>query len=1076
MLALNGLAQDVVELVAPSTEDQVICGAGYVTLTATSSISNPNLEFEWFTATNGTQPVFLGSLDGSTGRSQFITSFLVADRRYAVRVRIGNSVSPYVYVQAEILNEAVVVQRPEIQLCGEAYLEAETDMDSIASYQWQILVPDEFGESFFQSLSTESADSSILIAVEAGFYRVVVTDSVGCSAISREMEVTSDPVVEFISSTFTCYDPLIPGDDLVTLESNGRAFTEYQWEESLDSVTFTPVGNTKSIDVSKPTAQLYDTAYYRLTITEQNCSNDTTIAVYWRPYPEGEISHLNPAIGTDDFFYCGADAEPTRTLQFSSTYSNLKVEWMSINYSEFFTLDAFKSFSGEDGVSDYFQAKAMLGAGISERIIGDGDEVVLNQNDGNPFQIDGGLLFATITDTIAGCIGYSNAIFADAPFPFPLIGNKLAYDYPAGVNYVPACTGDELTFTSYDNTADSYAWLEYDEVSDTYTEVDSDATFSITVDENFSGGVYYLEVTKNGCTGLSEEFVVASADPPSVGITNVEDNEALACNDIPSVLLYGEGSDDVLEYQWYYSIDDVTYVPAPGDSTNSFYQATLDGYYTLSASNAFCSAETSPVYVEIPDSSDPDFVEAGIEGAFEYCEGDIIEISSDYERSSSTAYFWYYSFFLLDEEDVTIELVELGGSSSPDLTIDTRAIGTDLTEPLILYFYSLVLDGECIVGSANTPFAVRINPNPIIELQFADMPSSSEMFFCGDGDISVDVDVTNLSVVDFNDLSFTWRRYNPSEGIYDSLAGATSSSYTISQPGRYQCIASTADNTCFSISNDLDVLTLPTQIAGETLYCFGNDIFLQVNQGLLPDLSVFDFQWYYSGDSTDFEPISGETDPELLIGVEESLYGPGFFYFEVSYDGCVDVSEVLEVIENQNSFTSSLEVGTTQTKGIPFEASVILDEVEDGVTFMWEPAEFISFENNSKAVFKLPENYQSDSITIRVSVISENGCDVNHSVVVSLEEISEITFSKFISPNGDGLNDYFEIRGLNSQLENELQVIDAWGNKLFSFKNYFNQAQESERLINSLKGEGVYYYLFKVDGEVMKGSFYFKNK
>lgn len=1068
------VAQDDVSLVAPTSEDQIICGAGYITFTATSSIDNDALQFEWYESFGDNQLQFLGTLDGSTGRSQFITSFLITDKEFAVRVKLGTLFSPFVFVNAEVLNEATIIQQPEIQLCGEVYLQVDTNMDSIEHHQWQILVPDEFGQSFFQDLTTESSDSIVLVALETGFYRAVVTDSTGCRAISSEVEVTSDPVVEFINSAIQCYDPAIAGSDLITLTSDyGRSFTEYVWEESLDSVNFTFVSNTQSIDVSKPTAQAFDTAYYRLTITEQNCSNDTTIAVYWRPPPVGSISHMDMAIAKNDFFFCDTDAAAMKTLTFESTSPNIVVQWFSINYSEHLSLASLKSYSGENGPEAYLNFKDMSGLQFTENLLGAADEVILEQKDGNPFQVDGGLIYAIITDTISNCTSVTNGIFADSAFPFPIYGGKLAYDYEPGVDFVPACLGDELEFTSYDETADAYVWLELDEAAGVFTEIDNDATLNIIVDESYEGGTYFLEVTKNGCTGLSEGFNVLAVNPPTVEITNVEE-QAISCSEIPSILLFGKGGEDVVAYQWYYSIDDVNFVLAPGDSSNHFYTATLNGYYKLEASNGFCLAETSSVYVEIPDGVDPNFIEVTLEGQSTYCEGDEVTIKCNYS-GNNVGYFWYYSFLQLDGGDPSIELVELGGTSQPELTLDSKIFGSDLSEPLNLYFYILVIDGDCIYGSADIPFVMSINPSPNIGVVFPDTPLINEVLFCGNDVVNQEVEINNLSNVNISDLSYLWTRYNPEIDDYDTLPNASGTQYTITEPGRYRSVAITSDNSCSSISNSLDVLQLPAEIIGDTLYCQGNDITIQADQAFAPDLSIYTYQWFYSSTGVDFVSIANENSFELTIGEEDALYGPGFFYYEANYELCVATSDTLEISENENSFGTVFSVGTTHVKGIPFQASVSIEDGIGNVSFAWEPSEYMSFTDGPNAVFNFPETYPSQNATIQVLLSVENGCEVLHDQLITFEEGRNLTFSKFISPNGDGLNDVFRINGLDDQVPNQLKVIDSWGNELFSYSNYYNQTQESAMLVNSLKGEGVYYYIFSEDGNAVKGSFYLKN-
>ncbi|MFN0255901.1 DUF7507 domain-containing protein [Pedobacter ureilyticus] len=68
----------------------------------------------------------------------------------------------------------------------------------------------------------------------------------------------------------------------------------------------------------------------------------------------------------------------------------------------------------------------------------------------------------------------------------------------------------------------------------------------------------------------------------------------------------------------------------------------------------------------------------------------------------------------------------------------------------------------------------------------------------------------------------------------------------------------------------------------------------------------------------------------------------------------------------------------------------------------------------------------------------------------------ELLIPNLFTPNGDGNNDAFEILGLNQYANNELVIVNRWGNELFRTKNYQNN-WTGEGL-----NEGTYYYLLRV--------------
>ena len=76
------------------------------------------------------------------------------------------------------------------------------------------------------------------------------------------------------------------------------------------------------------------------------------------------------------------------------------------------------------------------------------------------------------------------------------------------------------------------------------------------------------------------------------------------------------------------------------------------------------------------------------------------------------------------------------------------------------------------------------------------------------------------------------------------------------------------------------------------------------------------------------------------------------------------------------------------------------------------------------------------------------------------------------SPDGDGVNDVFEIRGLSNYPGNKLYIFNRWGNLIYSATDYDNSwkgvGKNGEPLI-----DGTYYYVFepKNGKESMKGYF-----
>jgi gliding motility-associated-like protein len=98
--------------------------------------------------------------------------------------------------------------------------------------------------------------------------------------------------------------------------------------------------------------------------------------------------------------------------------------------------------------------------------------------------------------------------------------------------------------------------------------------------------------------------------------------------------------------------------------------------------------------------------------------------------------------------------------------------------------------------------------------------------------------------------------------------------------------------------------------------------------------------------------------------------------------------------------------------------------------------------------------YGDDVFTYRVK--DAYGYYTNVASVTLTANFTGITIPNLFTPNGDGINDTFEIIGLNQYQVTELQIVNRWGNEVFHAKGYQNN-WTGEGL-----NEGTYYYLLRV--------------
>jgi len=100
--------------------------------------------------------------------------------------------------------------------------------------------------------------------------------------------------------------------------------------------------------------------------------------------------------------------------------------------------------------------------------------------------------------------------------------------------------------------------------------------------------------------------------------------------------------------------------------------------------------------------------------------------------------------------------------------------------------------------------------------------------------------------------------------------------------------------------------------------------------------------------------------------------------------------------------------------------------------------------------------------------ICDNGsplmCDTAR-VIISIFPIRDfIQIFNLVTPNGDGKNDTWIIRGINELPDNDIVILNRWGDEIRTFKSYnnFTNRWDGTNKQNEQVPDGVYYYIIKI--------------
>ncbi|MBX2923251.1 MAG: PKD domain-containing protein [Chitinophagaceae bacterium] len=180
------------------------------------------------------------------------------------------------------------------------------------------------------------------------------------------------------------------------------------------------------------------------------------------------------------------------------------------------------------------------------------------------------------------------------------------------------------------------------------------------------------------------------------------------------------------------------------------------------------------------------------------------------------------------------------------------------------------------------------------------------------------------------------------------------------------------------------------------------------------------FSWYPVGDmdqpNTSSPTVSPDTSTSyLVIGHSEN--------------SCPDDSAAVYVAVSDTP-TVQLENDITILGGAPFTLQV--QASNNVVNYEWSPPDGLSCYTCPNPV-ALPEKDQQYVVTVATS----DGCKASDTIAIALlcNKLA-IYIPNAFTPNGDGLNDRFYIKGFGLKTVNYLRIFDRWGREIFSRRNF----------------------------------------
>jgi gliding motility-associated-like protein len=265
-----------------------------------------------------------------------------------------------------------------------------------------------------------------------------------------------------------------------------------------------------------------------------------------------------------------------------------------------------------------------------------------------------------------------------------------------------------------------------------------------------------------------------------------------------------------------------------------------------------------------------------------------------------------------------------------------------------------------------------------------------------------------------------------------AIPNGISENYTALNKGVYTLMVSNQMCEASARSNPLEVQEYPKSgapsiaaVSGEYAFCPGDSVVLY---SLSPASGVFSWHKMYNGQP---QPSDGAIDPFYIVR-EAGDYTAAYYDENTclsEYSDIIPIS-VLPVPDTPRILSEAVKYYL----GLNYKLTIYMPKTQ--IVYQW-------YRNGASTGaagvdFYINKLKSEDIARYAVMAVNSYGCHTL-SKEYAIEEVSrEFTIPNIFTPNGDGLNDYFEIVGLEEFAETKLEVVNKNGVLVYSSKNYNN--------------------------------------
>ncbi len=177
-----------------------------------------------------------------------------------------------------------------------------------------------------------------------------------------------------------------------------------------------------------------------------------------------------------------------------------------------------------------------------------------------------------------------------------------------------------------------------------------------------------------------------------------------------------------------------------------------------------------------------------------------------------------------------------------------------------------------------------------------------------------------------------------------------------------------------------------------------------------------------------------------------------------SADVTVNVSPMITYTDNY-----------TTPHNTPVSFNISKDAVEQAngkVSVTLNPAHGKIVVNADNTITYTPDMGFTGEDKISYEVCVNGNCSI-HNVLITVLPEEALKIYNLVTPNGDGLNDYLHIEGIEKYPNNKFEVFNRWGDKIKVITNYNNGSNrwDGTNKENTKVPDGTYWYKLEISGQ-----------